>query len=161
SKLYRPVRQCRGSRSTPWRRVVPMKAVPLGHTGEQVSQLSLGCMLMGTRTNETDSQQILDWYFEAGGRFLDTANCYCWWYDRGSTGGHSEEVLGRWFARTGRREEVFLATKGSAIPSDLDVVWASGEPDWQAAFRTFEGAGAQTLRRHLDDSLRRLQTDYI
>lgn len=138
-----------------------MKAVPLGHTGEQVSQLSLGCMLMGTRTNETDSQQILDWYFEAGGRFLDTANCYCWWYDRGSTGGHSEEVLGRWFARTGRREEVFLATKGSAIPSDLDVVWASGEPDWQAAFRTFEGAGAQTLRRHLDDSLRRLQTDYI
>lgn len=138
-----------------------MKAVALGRTGEQVSQLSLGCMLMGTRTDEATSVRILDRYVESGGTFLDTANCYCWWHDRGSHGGHSEALLGRWFARTGRRDDVFLATKGTAIVGDLDAVWASGEPDWPEAFRTFEGAGAEALRRHLDDSLRRLQTDHI
>jgi aryl-alcohol dehydrogenase-like predicted oxidoreductase len=139
-----------------------MKTMELGRTGEQVSQLSLGCMLMGTRTDEPESFAILDRYLEAGGGFLDTANCYCWWHDRGSYGGHSESVLGRWLARTGRRDDVFLATKGSAIPRDLDTVFdANGEPDWAAAYRSFEGAGADTLRRNLDDSLRRLQTDHV
>jgi aryl-alcohol dehydrogenase-like predicted oxidoreductase len=138
-----------------------MKTVELGRTGAQASQLSLGCMLMGTRTDEATSAQILDRYMDAGGTFLDTANCYCWWHDRGSEGGHSEAVLGRWFARTGRRDDMFLATKGSAIVAGLDAVWASGEPDWEMAHRNFEGAGAETLRRNLDDSLRRLQTDHI
>jgi hypothetical protein len=67
-----------------------MKTVELGRTGVQVSQLSLGCMLMGTRTDEPTSVQMLDRYLDAGGSFLDTANCYCWWHDRGSYGGHSE-----------------------------------------------------------------------
>jgi aryl-alcohol dehydrogenase-like predicted oxidoreductase len=139
-----------------------MKTIELGRTGEQVSQLSLGCMNMGTRTDEPESFAILDRYLDAGGGFLDTANCYCWWNDRGSYGGHSESVLGRWLARTGRRDDVFLATKGSAIPRDLDTVFdANGEPDWAAAYRNFEGAGADTLRRNLDDSLRRLQTDHV
>lgn len=139
-----------------------MKTVTLGRTGEQISQLSLGCMLMGTRTPEAESTQMLDRYLEAGGNFLDTANCYCWWHARGTTGGQSEELLGRWFARTGRRDDVFLATKGTAIPRDVDTVWTSdGEPDWAEAYRTFEGAAAPTLRRHLEDSLRRLGTDRI
>ncbi|QSB13117.1 aldo/keto reductase [Natronosporangium hydrolyticum] len=139
-----------------------MQTVTLGRTGEKVSQLSLGCMLMGTRTSEADSTEMLDRYLAAGGTFLDTANCYCWWHDRGSYGGHSEELLGRWFARSGRRDEVFLATKGSAIPRDVDAVFSSdGEPDWAEAYRTFEGAGAETIRRHVDDSLRRLGTDRI
>lgn len=139
-----------------------MKTVELGRTGEQVSQLSLGCMLMGTDTDEPTSVRMLDEFVAAGGTFLDTANCYCWWNDRGSPGGHSEEVLGRWFTRSGRRDDVFLATKGTAIPADLDAVFdAAGQADWEAAYRSFEGAGADTLRRHLDDSLRRLQTDHI
>lgn len=139
-----------------------MKTVELGRTGARVSQLSLGCMLMGTETDEPTSARMLDDFVAAGGTFLDTANCYCWWNDRGSLGGHSEEVLGRWFTRSGRRDDVFLATKGTAIPADVDAVFdAAGVPDWEAAYRGFEGAGAGTLRRHLDDSLRRLQTDHV
>ena len=90
-----------------------MKTVELGRTGEQVSQLSLGCMIMGTSTDEPTAVRMLDHYVEAGGNFLDTANCYCWWHQEGSLGGESEELLGRWLQRTGRREDVFLATKGS------------------------------------------------
>ncbi|MDT0317584.1 aldo/keto reductase [Streptomyces millisiae] len=141
-----------------------MKTVQLGRTGEQVSQLALGCMNMGTLTDEATSFAMLDDYVEAGGTFLDTANCYAWWNDRGSHGGHSEELLGRWFARGGgRREKVFLATKGAARVPDLSRVWGEGdEPIWEAAHDGgFEGAGADTLRRAVDDSLRRLGTDHI
>ncbi|MFD2351281.1 aldo/keto reductase [Nonomuraea ferruginea] len=97
-----------------------MKTVQLGRTGEQVSQLALGCMIMGTVTPEDEAVAILDRYAEAGGGFLDTADCYAWWERRGSRGGESEELIGRWLARTGRREDVFLATKGSAVPP---VTW--------------------------------------
>ena len=53
-----------------------MKTVELGRTGEQVSQLSLGCMIMGTSTDEATAVRMLDHYVEAGGTFLDTANRY-------------------------------------------------------------------------------------
>lgn len=138
-----------------------MKTVQLGRTGEQVSQLALGCMIMGTATPEDEAVAILDRYAEAGGGFLDTADCYAWWERRGSRGGESEELIGRWLARTGRREDVFLATKGSAVPRDLDAVWAGGRPDWEVAYRTFAGAGAKTLREAIDGSLRRLGTDHV
>jgi aryl-alcohol dehydrogenase-like predicted oxidoreductase len=138
-----------------------MKTVELGRTGEQVSQLALGCMIMGTTTDEPTAVEMLDRYVDAGGNFLDTANCYCWWNDRGSLGGHSESLLGRWLARTGRRDEVFLATKGTAQVTDLEGAWASGEPDWAFAYRHFDGAGADTLRRSIDESLRRLRTDHV
>ncbi|MFI7703882.1 aldo/keto reductase [Nonomuraea sp. NPDC049480] len=138
-----------------------MKTVQLGRTGEQISQLALGCMIMGTVTPEAEAFTILDRYVEAGGNFLDTADCYCWWERQGSYGGESEELIGRWLARTGRREEVFLATKGSAVVRDLDAVWAGGRPDWDVAYRTFVGAGATTLREAIDGSLRRLGTDHV
>ena len=63
-----------------------MKTIELGTTGEQVSQLALGCMLMGTMTSEEDSRTILQRYLDAGGSFLDTANCYTWWSGPGSVG---------------------------------------------------------------------------
>ena len=139
-----------------------MRTVELGRTGEQVSHLALGCMLMGTATDEASSFTMLDRYVDAGGNFLDTANCYAWWPGRQYTGGESESLLGRWFARSGRRDEVFLATKGSAWVLDQDQVWAGrDEPDWDLARANFEGAGADTLRRAVDDSLRRLRTDHI
>ncbi|MEV0596616.1 aldo/keto reductase [Nonomuraea cavernae] len=138
-----------------------MKIVELGRTGEQVSRLALGCMIMGTVTPEDEAVAILDRYVEAGGNVLDTADCYAWWEERGSYGGHSEELIGRWLARTGRREEVFLTTKGSAVPRDLDAVWSGGQPDWEVAYRTFVGAGATTLREAIDGSLRRLGTDHV
>jgi len=138
-----------------------VKTVELGRTGEQVSQLSLGCMLMGSTTDEETSMRILDRYVDAGGNFLDTADCYQWWAERGTEGGHSESLLGRWFARTKRRDQVFLATKGSARIHNPGEAWTNGEPDWTIARQRFVGAGAETLRQSIDASLRRLQTDYV
>jgi aryl-alcohol dehydrogenase-like predicted oxidoreductase len=137
-----------------------MRTVELGHTGERVSQLALGCMVMGTSTDEATAGVMLDRYVDAGGTFLDTANCYAWWLRRGSLGGESEELLGRWFARTGRRDEVFLATKGGGMVWDQAGAWtADGRPAWDRV--RFEGAGADTLRTAIDASLRRLGTDRI
>jgi aryl-alcohol dehydrogenase-like predicted oxidoreductase len=138
-----------------------VKTVELARTGEQVSELALGCMLMGTTTDEASANTMLDRYLDAGGAFLDTANCYAWWEELGSLGGHSEEVLGRWFASTGRRDDVFLATKGTALVKDPDKVLVDGRPDWERAYQNFDGAGADNLRRSVDDSLRRLRTDHI
>lgn len=134
-----------------------MRTVQLGRTGEQVSQLALGCMLMGTSTDEEASSTILERYLDAGGTFLDTADCYAWWTGPGRRGGESEELLGRWFARTGRRDDVFLATKGSAWIDDPEAV-RSGRA---VAARSYAGAGADTLRHALDGSLRRLGTDHV
>jgi aryl-alcohol dehydrogenase-like predicted oxidoreductase len=139
-----------------------VETMELGRTGQQVSRLALGCMIMGTSTDEATSFQMLDRYLDAGGGFLDTADCYAWWPARGNRGGESEALLGRWFAQGNRRERVFLATKGSATVRDVDAVWAGPQaPDWDLARRTFVGAGADTLRRSIDASLRRLGTDRV
>jgi aryl-alcohol dehydrogenase-like predicted oxidoreductase len=139
-----------------------MRTVELGGTGEQVSALALGAMLMGTATNEDESFAMLDRYVEADGTFIDTANAYAWWPVRGGHGGESEELLGRWFARSGRRDEIFLATKAGAGVTDLDGIWGDGEgPNWDLARSRFEGASAETVRRALDKSLDRLGTDRV
>ena len=139
-----------------------MKHIELGRTGQQVSRLALGCMIMGTVTPEEESVAILDRYAGAGGNFLDTADCYCWWEAPDSDGGHSEELLGRWLARTGRRDEMFLATKGTGLVTPEGRVFdAAGNADWAAASQHFVGAGADVLRRSIDASLRRLGTDHV
>ena len=139
-----------------------MQTIELGRTGEQVSQLALGAMQMGNATGGTDSVRILDRYLEAGGSFVDTADCYEWWARRDGRGGESEELLGRWMRDGGRRDRVFLATKGSALPRYSPELWnADGTANWELARRTFAGAGAGTLRDALDGSLRRLGTDHV
>ena len=139
-----------------------METIQLGTTGQRISRIALGAMQMGNATNEPDSVHILDRYLEAGGSFLDTADCYEWWARPGSRGGESEELLGRWLSRGGRRDEVFLATKGSALPEHSPDLWAAdGTANWDLARRTFAGAGGDTLRHALDGSLRRLGTDHV
>jgi aryl-alcohol dehydrogenase-like predicted oxidoreductase len=132
-----------------------VQTTELGRTGQQVSQLSLGAMWMGTRTDEPTSFTMLDRYLDTGGSFVDTANCYSWWRIPGTTGGESETVLGRWFASRGNRDRVFLSTKGGAWVADPDAY--RGRPDPPR----YSGAGAATLRDELDASLRRLGTDHI
>jgi aryl-alcohol dehydrogenase-like predicted oxidoreductase len=139
-----------------------MRTIPLGDSGEQVSQLALGAMLMGTRTDEPTSFRILDHFLERGGTFVDTSNNYAWWYRPGSAGGESEELLARWFRQGNRRDRVFLATKGGARFHDPDAVWQGGtEADWSKARPQFEGAGRDTLRAAIDGSLRRLGVDHV
>jgi aryl-alcohol dehydrogenase-like predicted oxidoreductase len=139
-----------------------MQTVELGRTGRQVSRLALGAMQMGNETPEAESIRILDRYVDIGGSFIDTADCYEWWASPGSRGGESEELLGRWMRAGHRRDDIFLATKGSGLPEPSPRLWqADGTPDWELARRTFAGAGAGTLRAALDGSLRRLGTDHV
>ena len=136
-----------------------MRTVTLGPTS--VSALALGCMGLGSLTDDETSFALLDRYAEDGGTFLDTADCYAWWWARGTPGGQSEEVIGRWLARTGRREQTFVATKGSGRIKDLDAPFAGGSDraDWSKV--DFVGAGASTLRTSLEGSLRRLGVEHI
>jgi aryl-alcohol dehydrogenase-like predicted oxidoreductase len=138
-----------------------VNTVELGSTGEKVSQLALGCMTMGSLAGDEESFALLDRYAADGGTFLDTADCYCWWYNKGTPGGQSEELLGRWLARSGRRDRTFIATKGAGRIQDLEAPWTAGSDtaDWSRA--RFVGAAAGTLRSSLEGSLRRLGVDHV
>ncbi len=87
-----------------------MKTVILGTSGASVSQMGLGAMFMGTRTERTLSLALLDRYLAAGGSFIDTANIYAAWVS-GFRGGESEELLGEWMRQRHNRSRLFLATK--------------------------------------------------
>ncbi len=120
-----------------------MKYVHLGRSGLKVSRLCLGTMNFGPLTSETDSFAIMDQALELGINFFDTADVYGWETGEGIT----EKILGRWFAQGGgRREKVVLATK---------VFGRMGEWPNQSHL------SALHIKRACEDSLRRLQTDYI
>ena len=81
-------------------------------------QLVLGTMYFGTRTDEADSFALLDRFVAAGGRILDTANCYSFWMSATGHGGQSEALLGRWLAANpGLRDELVIATKVGVEPA--------------------------------------------
>jgi aryl-alcohol dehydrogenase-like predicted oxidoreductase len=110
----------------------------LGSTGLKVSPLCLGCMTFGEGADETTAHEMLDRFVAAGGNFIDTANNYA--------GGLSEEIVGRWRAARGNRQNMIVGTKVrfpvGPGPNDVGLT-----------------------RKHITDSveasLRRLQTDYI
>ena len=120
-----------------------MEYTHLGRSGLTVSRLVLGTMNFGPQTTEDDSHAIMDSAHENGINFFDTANVYGQHKGRGAT----EEILGRWFAKGGdRREKTVIATK---LYGDMT--------DWPNDGKL----SALNIRRALDASLRRLQTDYI
>jgi aryl-alcohol dehydrogenase-like predicted oxidoreductase len=88
-----------------------------GPDGPRVSTLCLGAILFGGRLDESASFAILDRFREAGGTFLDTADCYPFWR-AGCTGRESEDLLGRWLASRGCRAEMVIGTKLGAQPVD-------------------------------------------
>jgi aryl-alcohol dehydrogenase-like predicted oxidoreductase len=119
-----------------------MRTVSLGDTGERVSALCLGAMNFGTKLDEPGSTAVLDRYWEAGGRFIDTANNYALWW--GGDGTESESLLGRWMRSRKNRDELFLATK----------VGFNRPP-------TGNGLSRAIIRREIEGSLRRLGTDRV
>ena len=114
-----------------------------------VSNLALGAMLFGTATPEDLSRKLLDQFVAGGGTFIDTSNNYAFWPPNGRSGA-SEEVLGRWLKDRGRRDDVVIATKTGALPSRPGV-----------GLEDIQGLGKDTIIRDIDDSLRRLGTDYV
>ena len=109
--------------------------------------LVLGTMYFGTRTDEATSFAMLDRFVAAGGRVLDTANCYSFWTSPTGHGGQSESVLGRWLASSsGLREELVIATKVGMEPVDAGGV---------------EGLSAAVIERESARSRERLGVDVI
>jgi aryl-alcohol dehydrogenase-like predicted oxidoreductase len=120
-----------------------MDQTHLGRSGLSVSRLCLGTMNFGPETSEEDAHAIMDRAHTEGVNFFDTANVY----GQGAGKGRTEEILGTWFAQGGgRRERTVLATKVYGSMSD----WPND---------TF--LSARNLIRSADESLRRMQTDWI
>ncbi|MEW2032477.1 aldo/keto reductase [Streptomyces roseifaciens] len=107
-----------------------------------VHPLALGGNVFGWTADEAESFAVLDAYAAAGGNFVDTADVYSAWVP-GNEGGESETVIGNWFASRGNRADIVLATKvGAGVP----------EP---------RGLRAAVIKTGVEESLRRLRTDYI
>jgi aryl-alcohol dehydrogenase-like predicted oxidoreductase len=118
--------------------------VTLGRSGLRVSPFCLGAMTFGEEwgfgADEKVSTQVIDYYLEQGGNFIDTANLY--------TKGHSERIIGDYFSRNaGKRDRIVLATKFSAN-------MFPGDPNGG-------GASRKSIIKACEASLERLKTDYI
>ncbi len=114
-----------------------MSSTTLAGTGLQVSRVCLGTMTFGSQVSERDSARIVDFALDRDVNFFDTANVY--------NQGLSEEIVGRILGP--RRSDVVLATK-------VRGVMGSGAD-------SYRGLGPDAVRRAVEDSLRRLGTDYI
>lgn len=123
-----------------------MKYTNLGRSGLRVSRLCLGTMNFGMTTDEKEAHKIMDCAREAGINFFDTADMY-----GGKSGtGASETMIGNWFAKGGgRREDTVLTTKC------FFAIRAGNDPN------EANGLSGYKIRRHLENSLQRLQTDRV
>lgn len=120
-----------------------MQKRQIGKSSLQVPVLCLGGNVFGWTVDERESFRLLDAALDAGLNFVDTADVYSRWVS-GHVGGESETVLGKWFARSGRRSQVVLATKlGFDMGDDK------------------KGLSRKYIAEAAEASLRRLQTDYI
>jgi aryl-alcohol dehydrogenase-like predicted oxidoreductase len=120
-----------------------MQTRTLGNTNLKVVPLMLGGNVFGWTIDAEQSFAILDAFVDRGFNFIDTADVYSKWVP-GHTGGESETILGQWFKRSGKRDQVILATK---VGMDL----GDGK----------EGLKKAYILQAVEDSLRRLQTDHI
>ncbi|MGI4860004.1 MAG: aldo/keto reductase [Janthinobacterium lividum] len=114
---------------------------PLGTSELQVSPLVFGGNVFGWTIDEAASFSILDALADTGINFIDTADVYSAWAP-GNQGGESETIIGKWLKRSGKRDDVVLATKVGLLESRA-------------------GLSRDTIFKAVDDSLRRLQTDHI
>ncbi|GGG99213.1 aldo/keto reductase [Silvibacterium dinghuense] len=117
--------------------------VLLGKSDLNVPTLCLGGNVFGWTVPESEAFRQLDAALEAGLNFIDTADVYSRWAP-GNQGGESETILGKWFAKSGKRKDVILATK---VGMDM----GEGKSGLKPAY----------IEQAVEASLRRLQTDAI
>jgi aryl-alcohol dehydrogenase-like predicted oxidoreductase len=115
---------------------------PLGRSGLHIAPLALGGNVFGWTADEPTSFAILDRFVDLGFSLIDTANVYSTWVP-GHKGGESETLIGRWLVRSGKRDKVLVATK---VGMEM-----GGE----------KGLKRAQVERHVEESLKRLQTDRI
>lgn len=125
-----------------------MKYTTLPNTDIKVSKICLGTMTFGQQNTEADGHAQMDYAVEKGINFFDTAEMYSV-PAREETYGSTERILGTWFKKTGKREEIVLATK-IAGPNP-NFTYMREKNDFSPA----------SLQYALDQSLQRLQTDYV
>ena len=115
--------------------------IPIPKTELSVYPLCLGGNVFGWSADEAQSHDVLDAYTSVGGNFIDTADVYSEWKD-GNSGGDSEAIIGSWLKKRGNRSEVVIATK-------------------VAKLSTRPGLSAANIKAAVDESLKRLQSEYI
>ncbi|WPZ35075.1 NADP(H)-dependent aldo-keto reductase [Thalassobaculum sp. OXR-137] len=126
-----------------------MQYRPLGRTGLNVSLICLGTMTYGKQNTEAEGHAQMDLALDRGINFFDTAEMYAV-PPTAETYGKTEEVIGTWFAARGNRDKVILATKAVG-PGERFKHVRDGSPKFDA----------KNLTQAVDDSLKRLRTDYI
>ena len=115
--------------------------IKLPSTNIQVSNVCFGGNVFGWTADESQSFELLNYITEHGGNFIDSADVYSSWKE-GNQGGESETIIGNWLKQTGKRDQVVIATKVAMLESR-------------------KGLGAKNIALACEDSLRRLNTDYI
>ena len=120
-----------------------MEKRKLGRSELEVSPVCFGGNVFGWTIDEATSFEILDAFVAAGGNFIDTADVYSRWVD-GNEGGESETILGKWMKQRRNRDRVIIGTK---VGSDMGPKG--------------KGLSRSHILQAIDDSLHRLQTDYI
>src|SRR6202163_3583137 len=120
-----------------------MKKRKLGNTGLEIAPLVFGGNIFGWTVDQATSFKLLDAFVAAGFNSVDTADMYSKW-GPGPVGGEAETILGEWMKRSGNRSKIIVATK---------VGMEMGEGK--------KGLSKSYILRAAEDSLRRLQTDYI
>ncbi len=124
-----------------------MKYNKLGRTDISVSEICLGTMTWGTQNSEAEAHEQMDYALQEGVNFFDTAELYPTTPVSAETQGRTEEYIGSWFEKTGKRKDIVLATK----------VAGTG----RSYLRDGEGADAKNIKLAIEASLKRLKTDYI
>lgn len=125
-----------------------MEHRPLGDSGLSVSLICLGTMTFGEQNTEADAHAQLDRALDAGINFVDTAEMYPV-PPREKTQGRTESYIGSWLKKTGRRDEIVLASKVAGPGNNLDYL------------RDGPRLTAVHIEQAVNDSLKRLQTDVI
>lgn len=124
-----------------------MKYTALPHTNIKVSKICLGTMTWGNQNTQEEGFEQMDYALDQGINFFDTAELYPV-PATAQTYADTEKIIGNWFKKTGNRDKVILASK------------IAGPGDYTAHIRT-NGFDPEALREAVDNSLKRLQTDYI
>jgi aryl-alcohol dehydrogenase-like predicted oxidoreductase len=115
----------------------------IGTSGIKVAPLSFGGNIFGWTINEQESFTVLDAFADAGLDFIDTADVYSRWVP-GNKGGESEIIIGNWLKKSGKRDQMIIATK-------------VGKPMGERK----KGLSRKYITEAVEASLKRLQTDYI
>lgn len=125
-----------------------MKYTQLPNTEIEVSKICLGTMTFGRQNTESQGHEQIDYAISQGINFIDTAEMYPVPAHE-PTYGHTEQIIGNWLKKSGKRSEVVLASKIAGANRGLPFI------------REDLGFNAQTIRESVEKSLSRLQTDYI